>query len=324
MQSPKTWRQLLGTIISDPQEEQRLIDIMGIRPITLVRWVQNKSEPRPYFLRQLLDALPQHRDSLLPLLEKEFPGFSELVEDELPKEIASSFYTHVLDTYVATTPSMRFWSICPLILQHILEHLDHDQLGMELLMVRCMPPSGHDKKIHSLREYVALGTPPWQTDLEEKNLFLGAESLAGYAVSSCHTAVIQNMRQDRSFLPAQKEENERSAAAFPMMLASRIAGCLLVSSTQPHYFHRPRLTILKHYTNLLVLAFQTEDFYDPATIELNMMPGQHIQQSYFATFRQRVADVLAQAKARQQSLTSQQAEQLARQHLEEELLQIPL
>ncbi len=191
-------------------------------------------------------------------------------------------------------------------------------------MVRCMPPSDHDKKIHSLREYVALGTPPWQTDLEEGNLFLGAESLAGYAVSSCHTAVIQNMHQDHSFLPAQKEENERSAAAFPMMLASRIAGCLLVSSTQPHYFHRPRLTILKHYTNLLVLAFQAEDFYDPATIELNMMPGQHIQQSYFATFRQRVADVLAQAKARQQPLTSQQAEQLVRQHLEEELLQIPL
>ncbi len=324
MQSPKTWRQLLGTIVSDPQEEQRLIDIMGIRPITLVRWVQNKSEPRPYFLRQLLDALPQHRDSLLPLMEKEFPGFSEMVEDDLPKEIASSFYTHVLDTYIATAPSMRFWSICPLILQHVLEHLDPDQLGMELLVVRCTPPSGHDNKIHSLREYVALGTAPWQSDLEERNLFLGAESLAGYAVSSCHTAVIQNIHQDHSFLPAQKEENERSAAAFPIMLASRIAGCLLVSSTQPYYFHRPRLTILKRYTNLLALAFQTEDFSDLASIELNMMPAQHIQRPYFATFRQRVADVLAQAKARQQSLTSQQAEQLARQQLEQELLQIPL
>src|SRR5713101_7185189 len=300
MQSPKTWRQLLGTIVSDPQEEQRLIDIMGIRPITLVRWVQNKSEPRPYFLRQLLDALPQHRDSLLPLMEKEFPGFSEMVEDDLPKEIASSFY------------------------QHVLEHLDPDQLGMELLVVRCTPPSGHDNKIHSLREYVALGTAPWQSDLEERNLFLGAESLAGYAVSSCHTAVIQNIHQDHSFLPAQKEENERSAAAFPIMLASRIAGCLLVSSTQPYYFHRPRLTILKRYTNLLALAFQTEDFSDLASIELNMMPAQHIQRPYFATFRQRVADVLAQAKARQQSLTSQQAEQLARQQLEQELLQIPL
>src|SRR6266851_1330869 len=75
MQSPKTWRQLLGTIVSDPQEEQRLIDIMGIRPITLVRWVQNKSEPRPYFLRQLLDALPQHGDSSLA----ERPGREEFV-----------------------------------------------------------------------------------------------------------------------------------------------------------------------------------------------------------------------------------------------------
>ena len=173
---------------------------------------------------------------------------------------------------------------------------------MELLVVRCMPPSGQDQKIHSLREYVALGTSPWQTDLEERNLFLGAESLAGYAVSSCHTAVIQNLHQDHSFLPAQKEENERSAAAFPLMLASHIAGCLLVSSTQPQYFHRHRLAALKQYTNLLVLAFQTEEFYEPASIELHMMPSQRMQQS----------------------LTSQQAEHLARQQLEQELLQIPL
>src|SRR5260370_34758392 len=73
--------------MSEPQEERRVIDLMGIRPITLLRWVQNKTEPRPYFLRQLLDALPQYRDSLLPLMEKEFPGVSELVEDEVPKEI---------------------------------------------------------------------------------------------------------------------------------------------------------------------------------------------------------------------------------------------
>src|SRR5947199_10685881 len=90
MQSPKTWRELLGAIISDPAEEQRLIALMGIRPITLLRWVQNKSVPRPYFLHQLLNALPQHRDIFLPLLEKEFPGFAEQLEDEIPQEISAS------------------------------------------------------------------------------------------------------------------------------------------------------------------------------------------------------------------------------------------
>src|SRR5260370_26546815 len=258
------------------------------------------------------------------MIGKVCTGVSELGEDVVPKEIARSFYTHVLDTYVATPPSLRFWSICPLILQHILEHLDPEQRGMELLVVRCMPPAGQDQKIHSLREYVALGTPPWQTDLEERNLFLGAESLADYAGSPCHTAVIQNLQQDHSFLPAQQEENERSAATFPLMLASHIAGCLLVSSTQPQYFHRPRLAVLKQYTNLLVLAFQTEEFYDPATIELHMMPSQRVQQPYFATFRQRVAAGLAQAKAMQQPLPSHHAEHLARQQLEQELLQISL
>lgn len=323
MQSPRTWRELLGAIISDPGEEQRLIDMMGIRPITLLRWVQNKSVPRPYFLRQLLNALPQHRDIFLPLLEKEFPGFAEKLEDEIPQEISASFYTGVLDAYIATAFPMRFWALCPLILQRVLEHLDPDQLGMELLIVRCMAPASHaGNKVRSLREYVALGTPPWRTNLEERSLFLGAESLAGYAISSCHTAVIQNTNQDPSFLPAQREEHERSAAAIPIVLASHIAGCLLISSTLPDYFNQHRIAILKRYTHLLVLAFQPEDFYDPVLIELNMMPAQHLQQPYVATFRQRVAAMVAQAKAGQRALTISQAEQLVRQQLEEELLRL--
>jgi len=324
MQTPKTWRELLGAIISDPGEEQRLIAMMGIRLITMLRWVQNKSVPRPYFLRQLLNALPQHHDLLLSLLEKEFPGFAEqLLEEEVPQEIAASFYTAVLDTYIATALPMRFWALCPLILQRVLEHLDPEQLGMELLIVRCMTPACHaGNKVRSLREYVAIGTPPWRTNLEERSLFLGAESLAGYAISSCHTAVIQNTDQDSSFLPAQREENERSAAAMPIVLASHIAGCLLVSSALPDYFTPQRIAILKQYANLLVLAFQPQDFYDPGSIELHMMPAQHLQQPYVATLRQRVAALLAQAKAGQGSLTLVQAEQLVRQQLEEELLQL--
>jgi hypothetical protein len=224
MQTPNTWRELLGTIISDPQEERRLIDLMGIRPITLLRWVQNKTEPRPYFLRQLLDALPQYRDSLLPLMEKEFPGVSELVEDEVPKEIAASFYTHVLETYVATPPSLRFWSICPLILQHILDHLDPEQRGMELLVVRCMPPAGQDQKIHSLREYVALGTPPWQTDLEERNLFLGAESLA--AAVLCYLAPARGRRAGASASQAAVADEPAGRALSPAAIR---AGTLTAS-----------------------------------------------------------------------------------------------
>jgi hypothetical protein len=322
MHEPRTWRELLGHIISDPKEEQRLVEALGIRSITLTRWVKNKAEPRPYFLRQLLHALPQHHVLLLALIEEEFPGFSETLGDDVPKELPSAFYARILEAYTTTPPSVRFWPICELILQEALVSLDPERLGMELVIVRCMPPS-QGNTIRSLREFVGLGTPPWGTDMEEKNLFLGAESLAGYVVSSRHFAVIQDINENRSFLPCQRTEHEKSAAAFPILLASNIAGCFLLSSTQPRYFVHPRLALIRHYTHVLALAFEPGEFYEPERIALGMMPAQHVQEASFSTLRQRVADTLLQAASKQQPMTNQQAEQLIRQQLEKELLQLP-
>lgn len=298
------------------------IEALGVRPITLARWVKNKAEPRQYFLRQLLRALPQYYVALLSLIEEEFPGFSDTLGDDVPKEIPSTFYTRVLDAYTSTPPSARFWPICELILQQVLASLDPERLGMELVIVRCMPPSSGNK-IRSLRESVGLGTPPWRTDMEEKNLFLGAESLAGYVVLSNHFAVIHDINENHSFLPFQRTEHEKSAAAFPIMLASSIAGCFLLSSTQPYYFVQSRLMLIRNYTNLLVPVFGPEEFYEPERIELGTMPPQRVQEAYFSTFRQRVVDALMQAAIRQQPMTNQQAELLVRQQLEEELLQLP-
>ncbi len=39
---PETWRSLLKSIISDPQERQRLAEELGIKPITLIRWVNGE------------------------------------------------------------------------------------------------------------------------------------------------------------------------------------------------------------------------------------------------------------------------------------------
>src|SRR5258706_2535256 len=172
---------------------------------------------------------------------------------------------------------------------------------MQLLLARGMPPAAALKpQIRSLREYVAMGTPPWRTDLEERNQFLGSESLVGHAVSSCHSAVIQNVLADQSALPAQKEEHERSAAALPIMQNARVAGCLLVSCARPNAFTAARLAILKQYTHLLVLALQPEYFFAPEHIELRIMPRQHVPPSFLASFRHRQAPILSQAKPTQQ------------------------
>ncbi len=321
MQEPETWRELLRGIISDGHEKQRIADELGISPITLTRWANRESDPRQQNLRLLLKALPQQREMLLELIPKEFDDFTAAAIDDSTKEIPSAFYARVFIARGSTAEALRFWSICNLILQQALGQLDPDRLGMAVNVVRCMPPK--DGKIRSLRESVGLGTPPWIGDLEQKAMFLGAESLAGYVVTSCRPNTIQNVEEEQSLIPAQRVEYEKSAAAYPILYSGRIAGCFLVSSTQPNYFlSQSRLSLIQSYADLIALAFAPEEFYDPQCIELRVIPLHDVQRKQFANFRQRVAQAMIKAAQKGQPINNIQAEQLIWQQLEEELLEL--
>jgi len=316
---PKNWRELLGQIISDTHERQRVAHELGVRMITLSRWVSGESDPRPQNLRHLLNVLPEHRDLLLELISDEFEDFSISPVDDSSLEISSEFYTRVFSARGSTSESQRYWSICNLILGQALGQLDPDRLGMAITVVRCMV-SSHSKKIRSLRESVGQGNPPWSGNLEQKGMFLGGESLAGYVVTTCRPAEIQNIKEDKSPLPAHQIKDEMSAAAHPILFAGRIAGCLLISSTQPYYFLSPaRLSLIRDYANLIALAFKPEDFFDPSDIELLMMPPHDLQKEYFANFRQRVTQAMIKWP-----IHNLQAEQYVWEQLEEELLQVQL
>src|SRR5437868_11012817 len=94
-----TWRELLGTIISNPKKKQRIADELGVQPITLQRWVDENNEPRPHNLRRLIDALPpQYREPFRDLLHaeqslEEMPFATSL---DTAVEIPSEFYASVL------------------------------------------------------------------------------------------------------------------------------------------------------------------------------------------------------------------------------------
>ncbi|HET8911878.1 MAG TPA: hypothetical protein VFN23_10465 [Ktedonobacteraceae bacterium] len=324
MQEPRSWRSLLGRIIHDPQERQRIADELGVRPITLTRWVSRESIPRTQNLRHLLSIFPlQQRKLFADLIAEEFKDFPLAPVEDNTQTISSSFYTRLLATNTSTTDILRCWVICSQILQQALIHLDPEHNGLLLTIVRCMPPS-NDGKVKSLREYVALGTYPWNTDLEQKAMFLGAESLAGYAVSSCRFATIQSITEGRTLLPAHRVEFEESAAAYPIMRSGRISGCFLVSSVlRNNFVDQEWLDLIQAYTNLLVLAFEPSDFYAPSQIELRIMPNSSIQQSYLTNFRQRVGTTMTRAVHEGLSLNHSQAEQQVWSHLEEELLRLP-
>ena len=142
MHEAQTWRELLGNIISDNKEKQRIIDALGVTSITLTRWVNGESDPRSQNLRHLLSVLPQQREQFMELLreEKGLSEFANPVPDDVPGEILSEFYARVFVARATTTDNLRFWSTCNLILQQAIGQLDPDRQGMAIWVVRCMPP----------------------------------------------------------------------------------------------------------------------------------------------------------------------------------------
>jgi hypothetical protein len=321
-QKQGSWQDLLKEIISDHRERQRIADELGVRPITLERWADKESEPRPQNLRHLVSVIPQCREEMLGLIKEE-TGEDLLMAgvEDAATTILSSSYRRIFSTFAITNNNMRYYSTCELILQLAIEQLDPGQLGMAIQVVRCMPPSLEDHKIHSLRESVGLGTPPWSGALEQKAMFLGAESLCGYVVNRSRPASNQNVDNTSNIIPAHKVVHEKSASAHPILCAGKIAGCVLVSSTQYNYFlPQSRLNLIEQSANLLALAFEPEEFYEPEDIKLFVMPNQEIQQAYFTKFQTYLTEAMNVVNHSRQATTSIETELLVWQRLERELL----
>lgn len=316
---PKDWRELLGWVTSDPATMQRIIQELGVRDITVKRWIRGESEPRPQNIRRLLGALPEYRERLIDLFSDTLEDFLEFSLDEpSQQEIPAKFYTQIFQMRGIISQSQRFWSIANAVITQALTQLDPENLGMAITVVKCMVSSRHAPKVYSLRQTVGLGTPPWPGNLEQKALFLGVESLAGHVVSTCHLSEVRNYKEEREALPGHQLESEMSAIAHPILYAGRIAGCLLFSSTEPYYFMpQARQNLVADYAHLISLAFMPEDFLDPSLIELRLMPLHSQQKAYFQNFSKRLAD----ARLKLYDQRDVDAEQYVWEELETEILE---
>lgn len=317
----ENWHALLKSVINTTQEKQRIADILGVSLTTLTRWLNGDVRPRLQSLRPLLDALPEHRSTLLSLFKMEYGDvFDEMgIVDEALEEIPSSFYERVLHAYGELPSPMRSWSMCDLILQQALRQLDPKRVGMEITVVRCMYHT-EKRKVRSLYETMGRGTAPWSNTPQRPPMLLGAESLVGYIVTSGHAVVIQNAEEGRSLYPARWMEGEVSAAGHPITRGAGIAGCLHVSCAQPDYFTPARQALIRSYAELMALAFEPHEFYPQEDIQIHVMPSYDKQKQAFAMFRQRVSQILIQATRERIQMHIVQAEQLAWQQIEDELL----
>src|SRR5689334_11867817 len=124
MHPPQTWRDLLGRIIREPGENERLARALGVNAQTFIRWIKQEEIPSSQHLYLLLDAFPQHRALLPTLLLEEFDDFSD--------GISATFSAHVLNLYNTASDETRFWSICSAILSEAPQQLDTDRAGLSM------------------------------------------------------------------------------------------------------------------------------------------------------------------------------------------------
>lgn len=326
MSAPASWRELLSDLIRQPGERERIAKEIGVNPVTLDRWCSGKPTLRSRNIRPLLQAVPaSQRELLADLLTQDGLLVPHLAINDLSlDELEAAFFRQVLETRATTQEMLLFWTVCRQVLQHALRRLDRESLGMAITVAVCMPPAAGTRKIRSLREVMGLGTPPWPGDLEHQSMFLGAESLAGYVMMRCRAQAIDDLREAQTLLPAYQTEYEVSAAAHPIMYTNRVAGCLLVSSTQPGYFaSSARLALIADYAQLISLAFTPQQFYPLEWIDLRIMPPVPVQQRLLVTLQRRITQMMQEASATSHLLMRSEAEQLAWQQIEEELIQLP-
>lgn len=236
--------------------------------------------------------------------------------DGIPLDV----YERATRAYATTPLSLRFWVISNLVLGAVLEQLDPEPhpVGVEVVLVQCMR-CNQNETVGYLRETCLLGTPPWRTD-QITPLFLGAESLSGYAVTTARPALCQNLRMNPAFLPVRLESYEESAAAYPLLQGERVGGCLLVAAAQIDFFTPPRLQLVNAYADLAALALRDDQFYEKQAIQLRTMPATDVQQAHFASFRRRVNEMISAPDRRVANIV--EVEQLVWSQLAEELMSL--
>ncbi|MBX5458018.1 MAG: GAF domain-containing protein [Thermogemmatispora sp.] len=325
----QTWQELLSQLIRDIQLERRLAQEMGVQPITLRRWARGIVQPREDNLRRLLKAVPREvYPELMRLLANDFPKLLEQsTETSAPAVLPAppvELYVRALSMYTTTPPSLYPEALYDLLLQQMLRQLDPEQRGLAVTVARCMPPPAPGGKVRSLREIVGRGNPPWPRDLSQQAIFLGAESLAGAAVTHCRLVTIPSRDEEYSLFAAHWVEHEQSAVACPILWQTRVAGCLIVSSTLPHAFTQAQQSLIERYAQLLSLCFRPEAFYSHSDIELRLMPLYTEQLPYLQNFRRYVSRKVEEACAAGRSLSLYEAQEFAWREIEEQLLELPL
>lgn len=317
-----SWTSILHSIIKSTSERQRIANELAIAPMTLIRWANGETKPHKQLLVRLLLAVQaSHRQELFHALEKQFPDLHAWLVEDTPDTIPSDFFAQALHLRTITNERLLFWRLTDLILKQAIMQLDPNHLGLCIRLIQCMPPH-EDGKVYSLRAITGQGHFPWEADLEHDSCFLGCETLCGYVVETGQVHPIGDLRIEHPPFPVYPDKFEVSTVASPIRYAGKIAGCLLTSSNQSHYFTPQRVKLLERFCDLVALAFRTHEFQPSEAIKLHVMPEPDRQYNIIDKYRERTAHIAQQAAQTQRPSNTDQASLHVWREIENELLSL--
>lgn len=236
---------------------------------TVYRWINGISEPRSIHLKRLPDILAEHRGNLTIAINQSFHGVLGAMSTGV-QEVHKDIYRRVLELVMTIIDDdARYWQVTQAIFEDALLHLDAERRGLAITYANVMSP--HEDGIHALRESAMRGNNPWPFTLESR-AYLGSTTLAGTAANRQQLQT-WDTADSATRLQFALDEFEQSACAYPVMRANRIAGVLIVSSTQSGFFHDPiACQAVIEYAQLLALALREHDFYPLSLLSLRPMP----------------------------------------------------
>ncbi|MDQ6660490.1 MAG: hypothetical protein M3Z24_05940 [Chloroflexota bacterium] len=292
-------------------ELSRVAHELNVSENTLYRWMNGNSEPRLVHLKHLLNALPEQRNNLTYVIQQTYPGLVDAFSNGV-RDVQKEIYRRVMELVATSSDEEELrWQIPQAIFEYAMLHLDSARQGMAILFAKLMP--AHTDGIHSLYEAIMRGNYPWPFTLDSL-AYLGSTTLAGTAAIRQRVQTWDNLDEGER-LQFEVDEFERSACAYPVMRANRLAGVLVISSPQPAFFADTiAQQAVVEYAQLLALAFRDDEFKPFSMMNLRPMPSlkwQHaeMQRSY-------VNRIISCARKRE--LSRKEAEVVVRREMEME------
>jgi|GEM_PF-2557486 len=327
MNDTACWRDVLATLIKERRAREQLAQQIGVNPVTLARWIQEGSHPRPESLGRLLNAVPAaYADPLRTSIAQEFPTLAPSLSHstkEPASELPSSFYRQLfklLADYCVPTPHI---AITDFVLTELIKLMKVEEEGLILVMLQCLAPR-QPPFVRSLVTTCRAATSNWPREMLQDIAFFGAESLSGYVVSRGHGNVVPDYEHLEPLLPLSRVDPLRTVAVYPIRRGGKTAGSLAAASILPHTLTPERQHLLEQATDALSVAFTEQDFYATEYIRLAVMPTYEEQRPLLANFRERVTQLSMQLRRQGQTLYIHEAETQVYQQLERELMSFAL